>query len=88
MKFRDGLLAARGHIVFLLGLLVAFSIIFALESWDPDPQAAEAPAIAPSPEIPEPSHAPLTADEVQAAETAWAYFDQNIRPETDRKSVV
>ena len=82
MKFRDGLLAARGHIVFLLGLLVAFSIIFALESWDPDPQAAEAPAIAPSPDIPEPSHAPLTADEVQAAETAWAYFDQNIRPET------
>lgn len=82
MKFRDGLLAARGHIVFLLGLLVAFSIIFALESWDPAPQAAEAPAIAPSPDIPKPAHAALNAAEIRAAETAWAYFARNIRPET------
>lgn len=82
MRFRDGLLAARGHIVFLLGLLIAFSIIFALESWDPGTQAAEAPAITPSTDIPEPPHAPLNADELHAAETAWAYFAQNIRPET------
>lgn len=82
MTFRDGLLAARGHIVFLLGLLLAFGIIFALESWDPAPQAAEAPVLIPSPGIPEPSHSPLSPEEVKAAETAWAYFAQNIRPET------
>lgn len=83
MTFRNGLLAARGHIVFLLGLLIAFSIIFALESWDADPAAAAAaPVVEPSADIPAPPHAPLDADERRAAETAWAYFAQNIRPET------
>lgn len=83
MTFRNGLLAARGHIVFLLGLLIAFSIIFALESWDADPGAAAAsPMMEQSADIPEPAHAPLDAEERRAAEIAWAYFAQNIRPET------
>ncbi|SCY88812.1 DUF3131 domain-containing protein [Paracoccus tibetensis] len=83
MTFRAGLLAARGHIVFLLGLAAAFGIIFALETWDaPHGAAVAGPVVEASADIPEPAHAPLDATEMRAAEIAWAYFARNIRPET------
>ncbi|MFD1912647.1 DUF3131 domain-containing protein [Halodurantibacterium flavum] len=82
MTFRNGLLAARGHIVFLLGLLVAFGIIFTLETWDMEPGAPAREVVAASPDIPAPAHRPLTEEERAAAEMAWGYFAANIRPET------
>ncbi|WP_410217683.1 DUF3131 domain-containing protein [Paracoccus sp. (in: a-proteobacteria)] len=83
MTFRQGLLAARGNIVFLLALIVAFALIFALESWEPSQEQAttswlpeEEAAYEPPP------FQELTADQLEAAHAAWGYFEANIRPET------
>lgn len=36
MTFKEGLIKARSHIVFILGLVVAFGIVIGLESWKPE----------------------------------------------------
>lgn len=79
MTFRQGLLRARGHIVFLLGLLAAFALIITLERWEPAPRTT---AIPEAEEIPAPVPAPLGVTERAAAQAAWSYFESNIRPET------
>ncbi|QDA35917.1 DUF3131 domain-containing protein (plasmid) [Paracoccus liaowanqingii] len=83
MTFRQGLLAARGNIVFLLALIVAFALIFTLEAWEPSPRQP------PNSWLPEeeaayepPPFHELTPDQLGAARSAWGYFEANIRPET------
>ncbi len=91
MTFREGLVSARGHIVFVLGLVAAFSLVIALERWDVEAGIREralaglpdAAVVQPSSDIPTaPGPRPLTADERRWAEVAWRYFEQNTRPET------
>jgi hypothetical protein len=82
---KDNIVKARSHIVFLLGLICAFSLAWSLESIEP-PQAALSrikSKIVPSRNVPELA-APraLESWELQAAETAWQYFENNYRPET------
>ena len=90
MTFREGLIAARSHIVFLLGLIVAFAIVMTLESWDLEasirakalrdlPSAA---TVSLSPDRPRAEPRPLTPEEQGWARTAWRYFEQNTRPGT------
>lgn len=89
MSFRDGLLRARSHIVFILGLTAAFGLVLALERWAVTPPAPSTGAvpqstIIPSPGIPSPgrpagSHGPLTAEQRRQAGIAWAYFEANLR---------
>ena len=35
-QFKDGLMKARGNIVFLLGITLAFGTVFGLEQWQPN----------------------------------------------------
>jgi len=89
MTFKEGIIRARGHFVFLAGLAVAFGIAIALES-----SKIQAPAAAPAsvsmskanlvagglPDVPAP--VALTVEELRRARIAWTYFEVNRRPET------
>lgn len=52
MAFKEGLYKARSHIIFLLGLIVAFGIVIALESWKPDEPFKQALKPAPTADHP------------------------------------
>ncbi|MBV8916175.1 MAG: hypothetical protein JOZ05_24460, partial [Acetobacteraceae bacterium] len=45
MTFREGLLGARSHIVFVLGLLVASVLVAGLDAWDVRPSPEREAAI-------------------------------------------
>lgn len=83
MTFKEGLLKARSHLVFLLGLAVAFGLILSLENWEiAKPEASQQPKIIlhTLPKLPGPE--PLTERELQWARTAWSYFENNYQPAT------
>lgn len=92
MSFRDGLYRARGHIAFLLGLLLSFAMILGLEGLEPTPGSAAVSAdsnvtaaeliAAEARAAPRPSPAPLRPDQVQWGRIAWQYFERNLHPET------
>lgn len=85
MSLRSNIVKARSHIVFIAALMCAFTLAIALESVEP-PEAALSRVkskIVPSrnvPALPEPRS--LDDWELQAAEIAWTYFENNYRPET------
>ena len=86
MKFRDGLVAARSHIVFLLAVTVAFGLMYRLEKWNIQSQIErkirEGLTIDLSPDIPSVSPRDLTEEEREWARIAWTYFERNLQPET------
>lgn len=95
MTFKEGLISARSHLIFLAGLIVAFGAVIALERWDvtmADPAALAVGGgnepettvadVAPAPNLPLAAPRPLTAEEQRWAEVAWRYFEANTRPET------
>lgn len=86
MRFRDGLIAARSHIVFLVGVVVAFGIMYQLESWDLQRQIErkirEGLTIELSGDTPSVSPRPLTDEEVVWAKIAWKYFENNFQEKT------
>ena len=86
MTFKEGLIRARGHFVFLAGLSAAFGIAIALEQGKPPALAASLsmPGIAGDlPALPAASPpGPLTAEDMERARRAWAYFEVNWHPET------
>ncbi|WP_300670133.1 DUF3131 domain-containing protein [Desulfoluna sp.] len=84
MRFAEGLLKARSHIVFLLGLIAAFGTVIVLEQTDfqatlerrPLPGVEETATLS----ITKP--APLSGTEKGWARIAWTYFENNRQPET------
>lgn len=86
MKFRDGLVAARSHIVFLLAVAVSFSLMYRLEKWDIQKQIErkirEGLTIDLSTDVPVVPSRELTAEEWEWARVAWIYFERNYQPET------
>jgi hypothetical protein len=83
MKFKEGLVKARSHIVFLLGLVVAFGLVINLETWSSDalpPASLPAIKIQSSVEIPAPE--PLSEQEMEWAKIAWKYFENNYQEST------
>ena len=73
------------HIVFLLGLIAAFGIIIALESWEVSatPVGGADVEVEESADRPDPAALwPLTDAESEAARTAWPYFTENTDPRT------
>jgi hypothetical protein len=89
LSFKEGLLKARSHIVFIIGLIAAFGIVMKLESWKSDEEIARMNAQAPVREfnlentvnIPTPARvAALSEQEMQWARTAWKYFENNTQP--------
>jgi len=84
MSFKQGLIRARSHLIFLFGLLTAFSLVIWLEGIGMQ-QVSNDKFV----ELMETTYEqkpleqrPLTAEEQQWAETAWVYFKNNTIPET------
>jgi len=83
MTTRNGWRSARGHIVFLLALITAFAIVYALEQWETGRDAvASAWESDPEALAPPPPHEPLSSEQQDAARAAWAYFEGNTQPDT------
>ena len=82
MTFKEGLLHARPHIVFLLGLTAAFGLVIFLETWHIDQGIRERLKIEETADIPVPQPAELSDREKQWGLIAWRYFENNFQPET------
>ena len=85
-QFKDGLKKARGNIVFLLGITLAFGTVFGLEQWQPKKNntmvAANAINLIEPESLPLRDHRALNATEREMAQIAWAYFRNNTIEET------
>lgn len=84
MNIKDNLMKARGSLVFLVGLTVAFGTVYSLERWNPVAPPGVTPVIELSSQsdIPSVKVRALTDDEIQYASVAWQYFLKNTNPET------
>ncbi len=83
MSFKQGLINARSHIIFLLGLFSAFGLIYYLDNLELQKKTPTAQIqIAISPDQPPQHHGNLSAEELQWAKIAWAYFKRNVQKET------
>jgi hypothetical protein len=82
MTFKEGLLKARSHLIFLAGLVVAFGVVIRLETWDVQRQPAVAPRIVKTAPLSTVVPADLSATEQQWARIAWQYFVHNWQPAT------
>jgi hypothetical protein len=80
--FRQGLLAARSHVVFLLALCTAFGAVVLLERFDLDGALRPTVRLQATPPLPPQRQRPLDERELAWARTAWTYFERNTRPET------
>ena len=84
--FKDGLKQARGSMVFLLGITLAFGTVFGLEQWTPEKKSPMVATNAINPvdsgALPLRDHRALNATELAMAETAWTYFSNNTIDDT------
>ncbi len=86
MTFRDGLIKARSHIVFLLGLFTALGIILIAGQLDQGGGARPPDhtnlIIQDKLRLQLAQAGPLRADQILWGRIAWRYFQKNIVPET------
>jgi hypothetical protein len=89
MNFYDNLVKARSYIVVIVGLLVAFSGVLWVEFRSGWGIGSSAPQLRMSENL-SPVRVPrkLTAQEVQWAQVAWKYFENNVNPVTGLASSV
>ncbi|USD38071.1 DUF3131 domain-containing protein [Ferrimonas sp. SCSIO 43195] len=80
MAFKQNVLNARHHLVFLLGLGLAFTLVMSLEQQEFNNDLVDKLHF--SATIPDPQPRPLTVQERQWAETAWQYFEANTQTGT------
>ena len=82
--FRNSLVKARGALVFLIGLTLAFWIVYSLEMWNPAPKHHIQSAIISfdNAETTTRVHRVLSSEEKKWAQIAWRYFENNYDPET------
>lgn len=85
MTFTQGLINARSHIIFILGLFASFGLVFYLDNLDL--QATQKPItnqidIVVSKDIPKPLQGDLTPEELQWGKIAWTYFRNNYQTQT------
>lgn len=85
MSFRRNLVHARSYLVTILALLVAFGAVIWMErhgEWKPLSAGAEMAERQLDAKALRGSRRPLTAQERQWAQVAWAYFGPNVDPVT------
>ena len=83
MQLKQGLIHARHHIVFILGLIAAFGTAIKIETWEFKPGTREAVLIERSADRPTtPKPRDLSPEEVIWAEISWKYFENNVQPDT------
>lgn len=85
-QFKDNLRKARGSLTFVIGITLAFGIVFGLEQWQPQRTGA---AMTSSPiEFVDTDALPLRANrhlnpaESEMARIAWSYFENNTDADT------
>ncbi|GAB2648484.1 DUF3131 domain-containing protein [Vibrio panuliri] len=81
MEFKQALVNARHHIVFILGLATALVIAFAIETRESGQVLGNISFEAPE-EIPFKQSRVLTAQEYEWANIAWQYFENNYQENT------
>ncbi|VFQ42954.1 DUF3131 domain-containing protein [Desulfoluna butyratoxydans] len=79
MTFTQGLLRARSHIVFLLGLVAAFGTVIALERAEFQQTEAPALVIEETADLAMGAPSPLSQTEMAWARIAWTYFENNLQ---------
>lgn len=77
MNFKTNLVRARGHIIFILALISAFSLVITLESMELKSRVTPRIKIADTLEIAMPEQRKLTTEEMGWAKIAWKYFENN-----------
>lgn len=85
MTFKQGLISARSHIIFILGLIASFGLIFYLDGLQLEKKNADSAnqiEIELSQGIPEPMHGDLTPEELEWGKIAWVYFRNNYQAKT------
>lgn len=84
MNFKQGLIRARSHLIFLAGLLTAFALVIWLEGINLQQGANDTFSTLMETSYEQQPARPrdLSAEELEWAKTAWTYFKNNTRPET------
>lgn len=82
MSFKQGLVRARSHLIFLTGLVTAFGLVGWLESITLGNAATPEAIITASKEVKIAPSRPLTAQELAWAKIAWKYFQNNTITDT------
>lgn len=82
MSFKQNLVRARSHVIFLMGLVTAFSLVGWLESISLGHANTPEAIIEASNDIYIAPSRPLTAQEMIWAQTAWKFFQNNTIQET------
>ena len=82
MSFKQGMVRARSHIIFLTGLITAFGLVGWLENVSLGNTATADSLIESSSDIKIAPTRKLTAREMEWARTAWKYFQNNTIAET------
>ena len=80
MSFKEGLLAARSHLIILAVIIIASGAIIRLELWKEE-RGGFAVMNAPH-SVPSPQNEELTEQELLYANIAWKYFKNNYNAET------
>ncbi len=79
----ENIVKARGYIVFIVGLIIAFSLVIWIERASGTMLIARSPAIEPSADIAlRPAPRSLTEEELEWGRIAWKYFEINTDPGT------
>jgi len=81
MEFKQAMVNARHHIVFILGLATALGIAFSLESKEPQKVLGNI-TLESTELIPEKASRILSAKEFEWANVAWQYFENNYQENT------
>lgn len=82
MSFKQNLIKARSHIVFMLGLISAFALVITLQNMDFENRVSPKTNIKDLVEVEPAPNRPLTSEELAWAKLAWTYFENNTIPET------
>ena len=82
MSLKKNLVRARGHIIFIVALIVAFGIVISLENMDFENRVSAKTNIKDDVTLELPAKRALTTEELDWAKLAWKYFENNTIPET------
>lgn len=77
MSFKQNLVRARSHIIFMLALICAFSLVISLEKLELENRVTPKVNIKNSFDLQRAEHRPLTQQEWEWAKIAWKFFENN-----------
>ncbi len=81
-SFKDNLIRARAHIIFMLALITAFSLVIFLDNASFEDRVVSKANVKKVIDLEIPPKRELSPDEMQWAKIAWRYFENNTNEET------